>query len=133
MNFNAAQKLVGALYGNILHRDADQDGFNYNVHGLTNNLVSVKEIMYEFFTSEEFFKKFVVNQTPNELSRNLLACFFGASDVVSADLLRVRDNMIKAGLPGVVTALMEDPRFFDRHGSHGVPRYEEKVQILIGA
>jgi hypothetical protein len=39
------------------------------------------------------------------------------------------DRLIRQGLPAVITNLVNDPRFFDRHGNLGVPRYAENAEI----
>jgi hypothetical protein len=129
MNYNAAQKLAGLLYGNILHRNADADGYNFYMKSLSDDITPLKDIIAGFFTSEEFCQKFVVNQTPNELSRNLLASFFNLPDISATDVKSVVDSLIRQGLPAVITDLVNDPRFFDRHGNLGVPRYAESAQI----
>jgi len=130
MNFNAAQKLAGLLYGNILHRNADPEGFDFYVRGLSEDTLALKDVVVEFYTSEEFCQKFVVNQTPNELARNLLASFFSVSDVALTDVKSVVDSLIRQGLPAVIADLVNDPRFFDRHGNLGVPRYAENAEIF---
>jgi Domain of unknown function (DUF4214) len=129
MNYTAAQKLAGLLYGNILHRNADADGYDFYVKTLNDDIVSLKDLIIEFYTSEEFCQKFVVNQTPNELSRNLLASFYNGPDISANDVKSVVDSLIRQGLPAVITDLVNDPRFFDRHGNLGVPRYAENAQI----
>jgi hypothetical protein len=130
MNFNAAQKLAGLLYGNILHRNADPDGFDFYMRGLSDNSLFLKDVITEFYTSEEFCQKFVVNQTPNELARNLLASFFNVSDIALTDVRSVVDRLIRQGLPAVIADLVNDPRFFDRHGNLGVPRYAENAEVF---
>ena len=129
MNYNAAQKLAGLLYGNILHRNADADGYEFYAKNLSDDILPLKEVIVEFYTSEEFCQKFVVNQTPNELSRNLLASFFNLPDISANDVKSVVDSLIRQGLPVVITDFVNDPRFFDRHGNLGVPRYAENAQI----
>jgi hypothetical protein len=129
MNYNAAQKLAGMLYGNILHRNADADGYDFYVKNLSDDTLPLNDIIVEFYTCEEFCRKFVVNQTPNELSRNLLASFFNLSDITLTDVKTITDSLIRQGLPAVITDLVHDPRFFDRHGNLGVPRYAENAQI----
>ena len=129
MNNNAAQKLAGLLYGNILHRNADAEGYDFYVRSLSDEAMPLKAMIVEFYTCEEFCQKFVVNQTPNELGRNLLASFFNITDITITDVKAVTDSLIRQGLPAVVTDLVHDHRFFDRHGNLGVPRYAENAQI----
>ena len=129
MNYNAAQKLAGLLYGNILHRNADEDGYDFYIKNLRDDLMPLNDIIVEFYTCDEFCQKFVVNQTPNELSRNLLSSFYNLSDIALTDVKTVTDSLIRQGLSAVITDLVNDPRFFDRHGNLGVPRYAENAQI----
>jgi hypothetical protein len=130
MNFNAAQKVCGLLYGNILHRNTDPAGYDFYVRGLSNDSLSLRDAIAEFFTSAEFYSKFAVNQTPNELARNLLASFFNIPDIEREDVKAAVDSFIRLGVPAVITGLINDRRLFDRHGNLGVPRYGENAGIF---
>jgi hypothetical protein len=125
MNFEQAKRLTGMLYGNILQRDADEQGFSFYCDALANDRMPLKQAIQEFYVSDEFAEKFIVNQTPNELARNVLHSFLDPKDISNADVKRVRGNLISQGLTTVVAGLLNDPRFMDRHGAYGVPRYVE--------
>lgn len=70
--YKEACGLVGDLYGNILGRDSDEEGYKYNVEQLSRGYESVRDIVCRFCTSEEFREKSVMNQTPNELAKRIL-------------------------------------------------------------
>jgi hypothetical protein len=118
--------LAGLLYGNILHRDADREGFEHYYDLLLSDRVELKLLVLEFFRSEEFREKFVVNETPNRLAANLAASFFRPGTATLQDIAAIRARLIEEGLPATVAALLEDPRTRARHGARGVPRYGEQ-------
>ena len=95
----------------------------------TTNRLSLPDALLEFFTCDEFVHKFVLNQTPNELARNLVCTFFDTTDpsVRSTQTITlVLDELVHRGLNSAVKSLIEDARFSDRHGSRAVPRYVTK-------
>jgi hypothetical protein len=81
----------------------------------------------KFFVSDEFVEKFVANQTPNELVRNLLNSFFGAGVVKPLDVSIWRMRLIREGFDEVIKGLISDSRFADKHGPTGIPRYTERA------
>ncbi|GJE02277.1 DUF4214 domain-containing protein [Methylobacterium isbiliense] len=76
MDHSKAQLVAGELYGKILLRNADPDGFAYVIDRLTNGM-SPLDIANEFMRSEEFADKFLLNTSPNEIARKLLIAMFG--------------------------------------------------------
>lgn len=62
--------------------------------------------------------------------RNLLASFFSEDTVTLDDVGSAVARLINEGLPVLIDDLMEDPRYFDRHGHHGVPRYLENTGLF---
>ncbi len=131
METSLASRLSGLLYGNILHRDSDDAGYKFHFETLQEDRAALFTLVIKFFVSDEFIEKFVVNQTPNELVRNLLNCFFGAETVKPMDVSAWRGRLIHEGLDAVITALIADPRFIDKHGPTGVPRYLERSKATV--
>ncbi len=125
MDHQAANRLTGLLYGNILHRNSDETGYQYYSDLLATGATTLPNIICEFYSSEEFVQKFVVNQTPNELARNLLYSFFAPTAVTARDVTELRDALVRNGLARTIRSLVEDTRFFERHGTMGIPRYME--------
>jgi len=121
-----ASRLSGLLYGNILHRNSDDEGYRFHFETLQKDRAALVTLVVKFFVSEEFVEKFVVNQTPNELVRNLLNSFFGPDVVTPLDVSTWRDRLVHKGFDAVVTGLINEPRFIDKHGPTGVPRYTER-------
>lgn len=126
MDGKEANTITGLLYGNLLHRDADKEGFSYYYNALTSSKISLKKAITEFLCSEEFMEKFVVNQTPNELAKHLLNSLFGSRSVKAGEQKKVATELIRRGLPSVIDTLTSDVRFEDQHGEFGVPKYAER-------
>lgn len=94
--FEKAVSLAGILYGNILGRAADKAGFDAIVEELNSGSESVRNIVQKLMTSEEFREKFLMNNTPNELSKQLRLYLFKE--------LRPKPEAIKE----IAIALLED-------------------------
>jgi hypothetical protein len=129
MEYDVAMQLAGQLYGNILHRNADGPGYEYYLKRLTSGAQTLRDLVEEFFTCEEFIEKFVVNQTPNELGRNILQAMIGPDNVTLKEAKQIALNIIKQGYPAAVNLLMEDERCLKLHGALGIPRYAERKSM----
>ena len=123
MSYNVAQVVTGTLYRNIFNRDSDSAGFQYYVNCFTKGRKTLNRAICEFFTSNEFVDKFAANQTPDQLSRRLLAGFIGSGRFTDPDVKLIRTTLIKHGIGQTVDTLMNDARFLELHGVMGVPRY----------
>jgi hypothetical protein len=127
MDHSLAERLTGLLYGNILRRNADEAGFCHYALILAAGEVRLKDVVFEFFTSAEFIETFVVNQTPSELTANLLACLFSPLMVTASDLTARRIDIVQYGLGATLRSMMDDRRYDDCHGPYGVPAYVENA------
>jgi Hint domain/Domain of unknown function (DUF4214) len=123
MSYNVAQVVTGTLYRNIFNRDSDSAGFQYYVNCFTKGRKTLNRAVREFFTSNEFVDKFAANQTPDQLSRRLLAGFIGSGRFTDPDVKLIRTTLIRHGIGQTVDNLMNDARFLELHGVLGVPRY----------
>jgi hypothetical protein len=70
-SFDHAVSLAGTLYGNLLGRAADKEGFDSVVDELNSGARSVRDFVAMLLTSEEFREKFLMNNTPNEAAKQL--------------------------------------------------------------
>ena len=89
----------------------------------TKGTKTLNRAICEFFTSNEFVDKFAANQTPDQLSRRLLAGFIGSGRFTDPDVKLIRTTLIRHGIGQTVYTLMNDARFLELHGVMGVPRY----------
>jgi Domain of unknown function (DUF4214) len=126
MDNKTADTITGLLYGNLLQRNADREGYSYYYEMLVSSKITLQQAIIEFLCSEEFYEHFIVNQTPNELARHLLISFFGPRAVKTEEPKKVALALIRRGVPSVVQDLISEVRFRDQHGEFGVPRYVER-------
>ncbi len=126
MDGKEANTITGLLYGNLLHRDADKEGFTYYYNALTSKKMTLKKAIYEFICSDEFLEKFIVNQSPNELAKHMLNSLFGSRSVKAGEQKKIAQDLIRRGVPAVIDQLIADVRFDDQHGEFGVPKYVER-------
>jgi len=131
MDSALASKLSGLLYGNILHRNSDDTGFDYHYRMLKDDKFTLNDLIIKFFTSDEFTEKFVVNQTPNELVTNLLRSFFGPAGFKDQDHANLRRTLVHEGLDEVIRQLVHDKRFAKTHSANGIPRYVERSSVQL--
>ena len=126
MDFALAQRLAGLLYGNILQRNADVEGYRFCCQALHSGTKDVRSLILDFFSSAEFSEKFVFNQTPNELAANLLSAFILPAAIRPNDINECRWTLVQEGVPAAVRKLIADKRFDDCHGAFGIPKYIER-------
>jgi hypothetical protein len=69
--FDQAAEKAGLLFGNLMGRVADKVGYDFIVDQLNTGQSSVKDIVTMMLTSDEFRENFIMNNTPNELSKVL--------------------------------------------------------------
>jgi phycocyanin-associated rod linker protein len=122
MAFNQACKVAGQLYGSILQRNADEEGFNWSVDNLTNGNLSVREMVKELCKSEEFREKFMMNETPNELAKKLRKRLLGESNPQPDDVKETAVSFLENDWRYVIDDLVESHQYGAKFGEDGVPR-----------
>ncbi len=129
MTSETASRIAGLLYGNILHRNGDPEGYKHYYNIITNNEQTLTELIYDFYVCDEFINSFVVNETPNELVRNLLSTFFNVELADVGWVAGPLNVLVKQGLPATIKYFLDDNRYQDRHGPQSVPRYVVKHSL----
>jgi hypothetical protein len=130
-NFETAARMAGQLYGNILFRDADSGGYDYYLNALQQGSAPVKEHVREFFTSQEFIHKFVINETPNQLIRNLICTFFSQKVAAPDWVEEPLTILIDKGYKEAIRYFISDKRYDDRHGLQSIPRYVPNHTLMF--
>ncbi len=119
--YDEACRVVGELYGNILGRDSDPDGYQYAVEQLSRGYESVRDIARRFCTSEEFREKYVMNQTPNELARRLLIRL-GRHRRAEPDAIKaLAVALLERDWREVISEMIDSPAFFEAFGDDHPP------------
>jgi hypothetical protein len=87
---------VGVLYCNILQRNADPDRYDSYLNTLSKDDLRLPNIIREFIISEYFRKKFILNQTLNEIIQNLLCGIFGVGTLTGIGAKMTAIDLIPA-------------------------------------
>jgi hypothetical protein len=116
-----ACKSAGLLYGNLLMRDSDNDGYAYAVGQIMDEGFKVRSLVREICLSEEFREKHVMNQSSNELARRLMINLLGdrRPDVRRVKLLAVQ--LLERDWRMVVGELIDSDLYTTAFGDDVVP------------
>ena len=77
VKYDECIRLAGELYGRLLARDSDKEGYDYILEQLSSGQKTLSALVREMATSDEFRERHVMNQSPNELARRLIVNFMG--------------------------------------------------------
>lgn len=92
-----AARLAGEVFGRILDREADVDGYKYLVHCFESGSKSIRQIIVDFIVSDEFIVRFLTGRssasTANLVTRLLLGRPIREQDVDPAVILLVRSGL----------------------------------------
>ncbi len=121
MSFEDAHRIAGELFGSLFARASDKEGFDYALKALLSGEKSPRTLVGEFVKSEEFRERFLMNQTPNEFARRILARFYGLKRV---DLQRVKELAVKVleeDWRDFMSEVVDSPEYYSVHGDFTVP------------
>lgn len=120
--FNTACKFAGDIYGSILQRDSDKAGFDWCVDSLTNGTVSVRDIVKELCTSDEFREKYLMNDSPNEMARKFRQRFLGEAKPKPEDIKSTAISFLEHDWRKAMRDLLDSPGYTAKYGDDKVPR-----------
>lgn len=120
-SFTQASEKAGLLYGNLLGRSADKEGYDQIVEVLQAGNSSVRDIVKSMLTSEEFRESFLMNNTPNELAKILrtvlLKEFRPKPDAIKETAVQLLQNDWRV----VVADLVESEAYGKVYGNEKIP------------
>ena len=122
LSYNLAYKVAGQLYGSILQRDSDPEGFDWCVNNLSNGALSAREVVRELSKSEEFREKFLMNDTPNEIARKLRKKFLGEINPAPKDIKETAVMLLEYDWRDAIDQLIDSDGYNEKYGDDGVPR-----------
>ncbi|BBL77146.1 phycobilisome rod-core linker polypeptide [Methylomagnum ishizawai] len=122
MTFNQASKVAGQIYGSILARDSDPEGFDWCVDNLTNGNFSVREIIKEMCRSDEYREKMLMNDTPNEIARKWRKKFLGETVPNREAIKDLAIGLLENDWRDVIDGLLDSDEYIAKHGDDGIPR-----------
>ena len=120
-NYEFACKIAGQLYGNLLQRESDRDGFEHAVNCITTGTATVRTLVRAICVSDEFREKHVMNQTSNELARRLMINMLGdrRPDARRVKLLALQ--LLERDWRQVVAEVIDNELYTTAYGDDLVP------------
>lgn len=120
-SFSQASRIAGQLYGAVLQRNSDQEGFDWCVENLTNGSLTVRDIVRNLCKSEEYREKFLMNDTPNEIARKFRIKFFGEAHPQPADIKSTAILFLEQHWQHAIDELLDSDAYGRRYGDDSVP------------
>jgi hypothetical protein len=122
LTYNMACKVAGQLYGSILQRNSDPEGFGWCVENLAAGTLSVRDIVRELCKSEEFREKFLMNDSPNEIARKLRKKLLGELNPSAEDIKETAVLLLEYDWRDAIDHLIDSYEYEQKHGNDVVPR-----------
>jgi hypothetical protein len=119
--YDQACKMAGLLYGSLLARDSDPEGFDYAVDGLTTGKVTVRGLVKQICTSEEFREKYLMNQTPNEFARRCLLRMMRDRTPDPDQIKSWAVRLLAEDWRTVVADMIDSPQYHAVYGDDKIP------------
>ncbi len=121
LSFNDANRVAGELFGNLLARDSDKEGFDYALKVLLSGEKSPRNLVRDFVISDEFRELHLMNQTPNEFARRLLTRFLGVKRLDPQRIKEVAVRILEGDWRQLMIETIDGPEYYNSHGEKNVP------------
>ena len=126
-----ACQIAGELYGRILGRNADKDGFDFVVDRLVTGMSSPRDLVRQMVMSDEFREKFVMNQTANELARQVLLKFSGDRNLTPEGVKSLAIAFLERDWRVVIRDVVNGNGYMRAYSDNQVPDWmEEKTSPM---
>lgn len=119
----AAARLAGELFGKILNRAADRDGYAYVLDSLESGKRSVRQHVVEMVVSEEYIDKYVANSNPHGVVRTLNKVLLGRQLSDPASVRREALRLVRMGLAQYAGEIVHSPDYIRAYGEDRVPQH----------
>jgi hypothetical protein len=116
-----ASALAGQLFGKILNRDADRDGYAYVLDNLESGKNSVKQHVLEMMLSDEFIDGYLKGTTLSAV-KTVNKVLLGRQ-LDGQSLEQETKKYIRTGLKSYIEELVNSPAYRNAAGEDGVPLY----------
>jgi hypothetical protein len=116
-----AARLAGEVFGKILDRQADRDGYQYVLDCLESGKKSVQQIVLEFIASDEFIDKFVASDNAGQTANLVNKLLLGRPLNNDAEMQRAKRQFIRMGLRQYAEQIAYSPEYMRSAGTDTVP------------
>lgn len=117
-----ATRLAGEVFGKLLDRDADAEGYKYVLECFRNGVKSIPQIVVEFVASDEFFDRFARGRSPSEIANYVTRLLVGRS-VRETDREAAEKLLIRSGLREFARRIVTSEEYLYNVGADRVPPY----------
>jgi hypothetical protein len=125
-SFSEAEKLAGQLFGNILSRDADRQGFEYALYCLHDGKKSVQQLVIEWIASNEFIDRFIIpfghEQAVATVNRILLG-----REIDPSLMGKAVQDFVRVGLQKYACDIVASEDYKATIGPNRVPTFQQGV------
>jgi hypothetical protein len=119
----AAQTLAGEVFGKILHREADAGGYAYVLDCLESGQKSLRQIVVEFMTSDEFIERFALSVRPAQSVDLVHRLLLGRSLDSVVELQPAVREFVRLGLAAYVEKIAGSADYETLVGPDRVPGF----------
>ena len=118
-----AARLAGEVFGKVLDREADPAGYDYVLDCLEGGKKTLRQIVIEFISSDEFIERFVVDSSPGETVALLNRLLLGRDFVTTEELHEARRQLVRNGLRKYAESLAKSPEYQAQFTTNTVPAF----------
>ena len=116
-----AARLAGEVFGKILNRQADRDGYNYVLDCLESGKKSIQQIVLEFLASDEFIDKFAAVGMPMHTANLVNKLLLGRGLHSDTELEAAKRQFVRLGLRQYAEQIANSREYKQRVGPDLVP------------
>jgi hypothetical protein len=118
-----ASRLAGELFGMILDRDSDEGGYGHVLHCLEMGKKSMRELVFEFVTSDEFIARFLSAGNAGSAVTLVQKILVGHGPETQSELQEAQRDFIRIGLARYVKRILMSDEYELDTGPNRVPPY----------
>jgi hypothetical protein len=116
-----ASRLAGEVFGKILDREADRDGYAYVLDCLEGGKKTIQQIVVEFISSDEFIDKFASGDDAAHTASLVNKLLLGRALKDDADFDIARREFLRLGLRQYAEKLVFSQEYARKVGPDKVP------------
>jgi hypothetical protein len=115
--------LAGLVFGKILNRQADRPGYEYVLYCFESGRKSVRDIVLEFISSEEFIDRFVLDYSPAHSVELVHKLLLGHAPADERSLKQAQRRFVRLGLRKFAERIVASPEYQEETGMDEVPEW----------
>jgi hypothetical protein len=116
-----AARLAGEVFGRILDRQADRDGYAYVLDCLESGKKSVQQIVLEFIASDEFIDKFAASGSAAHTASLVNKLLLGRPLNSDTEIQYAKRHLIRLGLRQYAEQITNSAEYMKSVGTDTVP------------